>query len=972
MLAIGSPAALRFLEKNCFKLKCTTLLLSSGKDFSVQKRYSLVTSDQYSPVRMRRISLGSALILLIWVLLAGAQLPSNGPVTYAYDELGRLVGVVAATGESARYSYDAVGNILSITRYGPTDLALFTFSPKSGPAGTNVTIFGSNFSADVAQNSVTFNGAAAIVTSASTTQLQVTVPVGASTGLISISSPSGTLASTDPFTVTPAGQLPTITSFTPNIVAPGTAVSVTGQNFDTSAQNDRLIVNTTHAAQPTAVTSTSLNFVTPVATASGHISLSTPGGAATSNGDLFIPPSPFTVSQVGYTGRTTTGTATTVSTAAANKIGMLLFDGAAGQSVSISAGSGTFSSCTFQLYKPDNRTIGASGGCTASGGFLDEIELPVSGTYTVIFNASNGSSGSVVATVNEFPGDVNGGTISVGGPPVTAQNLFPGQNVKFTFSAAANQHISFLFVSSTFTTCNLTLYEPPPTLLPGVLGPSFGAADSCGKLATFSDVAPLPVSGTYTIVVDPHATEVGSVTFKVIDSTDLVASIAPDGPPVTATTTNPGQNIRLNFNGTTGQVVAAAFTNNSYAHGVGISLLDPGGNTVKLTSAGANANAFLDPANYCNGGAYPCSQAALPSNGIYTLLIDPSGADVGSIQTTLYNVPADQVSTVDLAGTPVSVGLNSYGQNARFSFSGQQSQKLSFNMTGATFSGTIGQGCHISVISPSGTNVTGSQNCYVATAFFDSWALPSTGTYILAVDPLGNTVGGATLQLYDDTDVNMPITANGTSYTVSTTVPGQNASLTFSGTAGQRVFGVIDNITGYTGLNSQFVQLQRNGSALIFGTADGATFDVCASGCTVETLPATDSYAIFLNPNGAGVGSARVTVFTVPSDFSGVLTSGTPLTLTTTTPGQNAQLTFSANAGQSLTSVALSGGTYPSSRCLMNIKRPDGTSVASSLDCSGTSHSFGPYSLNQTGTYTISIDPQFAGTGNVTVTANVN
>lgn len=39
------------------------------------------------------------------------------PINYSYDDLGRLIGVVDKNGDAATYSYDAVGNLLSISRY---------------------------------------------------------------------------------------------------------------------------------------------------------------------------------------------------------------------------------------------------------------------------------------------------------------------------------------------------------------------------------------------------------------------------------------------------------------------------------------------------------------------------------------------------------------------------------------------------------------------------------------------------------------------------------------------------------------------------------------------------------------------------------------------------------------------------------------------------------------------------------------
>jgi YD repeat-containing protein len=70
----------------------------------------------------------------------------TGPVTYAYDELGRLVQVTDPSGESAIYRYDPVGNITAIERPGTSGVAISALIPDSGTVGTMVTITGTGFS----------------------------------------------------------------------------------------------------------------------------------------------------------------------------------------------------------------------------------------------------------------------------------------------------------------------------------------------------------------------------------------------------------------------------------------------------------------------------------------------------------------------------------------------------------------------------------------------------------------------------------------------------------------------------------------------------------------------------------------------------------------------------------------------------------------------------------------------------------
>jgi len=56
-------------------------------------------------------------LVLLLVLGFAPALPaqSTAPVQYFYDGLGRVIKVVDPSGNVATYSYDAVGNLLSVT-----------------------------------------------------------------------------------------------------------------------------------------------------------------------------------------------------------------------------------------------------------------------------------------------------------------------------------------------------------------------------------------------------------------------------------------------------------------------------------------------------------------------------------------------------------------------------------------------------------------------------------------------------------------------------------------------------------------------------------------------------------------------------------------------------------------------------------------------------------------------------------------
>jgi hypothetical protein len=101
-----------------------------------------------------------------------------------------------------------------------------SFSPTSGPAGTEVTLTGVNF---VGITEVAFNGVAASnVTVDTTTQLRANVPDGASSGPIRVTNADGTGTSLDSFTVI----VPSVISgFSPASGPVGAEVTVTGVNF---------------------------------------------------------------------------------------------------------------------------------------------------------------------------------------------------------------------------------------------------------------------------------------------------------------------------------------------------------------------------------------------------------------------------------------------------------------------------------------------------------------------------------------------------------------------------------------------------------------------------------------------------------------------------------------------------------------------------------------------------------------------
>ena len=109
-----------------------------------------------------------------------------------------MTAKVPATGTTGYVTVTAPSGTLTSNRTFKVLPAITSFTPTSGPVGTKVTIKGSGF---IGATKVTFGGVKAIsYTVDSGTQITATVPIGAKTGNIAVTTPGGS-ASKGTFTV---------------------------------------------------------------------------------------------------------------------------------------------------------------------------------------------------------------------------------------------------------------------------------------------------------------------------------------------------------------------------------------------------------------------------------------------------------------------------------------------------------------------------------------------------------------------------------------------------------------------------------------------------------------------------------------------------------------------------------------------------------------------------------------------------
>jgi hypothetical protein len=199
--------------------------------------------------------------------------------SYVVNSPTQITAVVGA-GSSGAVSVQTAGGTGSLNGFTfvPPAATITGFTPTSAAIGQTVVITGTNLSSALA---VEFGGRSATFTVNSDTQITATVPSGAASGNVSVTTLAGS-ASLAGFTFLAP---PVVTSFTPTSAGVGASVVISGSNF-TGADTVRIggavasfVVNS----------SSQITATVPSGAASGSVSVQTPYGTGSLAGFVFIP-----------------------------------------------------------------------------------------------------------------------------------------------------------------------------------------------------------------------------------------------------------------------------------------------------------------------------------------------------------------------------------------------------------------------------------------------------------------------------------------------------------------------------------------------------------------------------------------------------------------------------------------------------------------------------------------------------------
>lgn len=367
----------------------------------------------------------------LFLMLLVLGMLSSGPsqaTTYVHDSNGRLVAARRDDGSSVLYVYDAVGNLQRIVTSPAGQLSIFSLTPNHGSAGQKVTITGQGFSSLTTSDTIAFHGAAAAVTAASATTLNVIVPADATTGLVTATVGGQTASSAQPFVVDNTGLPPTIASFSPVVANTGTAITLSGEHLDPVPGKTSVTINN-QATAPTALGDTEITFPVSPAVGSGAISVETPYGLATSDADLVVLPLGIDPADVVSYQRINVGDAQSLSISGSNKYGVLLFNASQGDWLSFQLNSiaPETGNVYYTVYGPQNREF-ASGAFSTTERSLHLPPITAAGTYSLYLQAGV-SDMTFQVQLEAAP------ILALGAPLTSLTTTIAGQSKRFVFPA---------------------------------------------------------------------------------------------------------------------------------------------------------------------------------------------------------------------------------------------------------------------------------------------------------------------------------------------------------------------------------------------------------------------------------------------------------------------------------------------------------------------------------------------------------
>ena len=217
----------------------------------------------------------------------GAVVPAGGTVSVTSTSIVLTIpnNAVVGTGPihiSNGFSPTAASADFTVTN---PPAVVTAVTPLKGYVGLPVVISGTGF---LGVTSVDFNGTPAQSPHVdSTTQITVSVPAGATTGIIHVTNDGGISVQQVSFRVTPPP--PVVSGFTPTFAAQGKPFQISGANFS-EVESVQLGDITLSSTNYTVLDAQTINATVPTGALTAKITVTNSFSATTSNGEFFVTP----------------------------------------------------------------------------------------------------------------------------------------------------------------------------------------------------------------------------------------------------------------------------------------------------------------------------------------------------------------------------------------------------------------------------------------------------------------------------------------------------------------------------------------------------------------------------------------------------------------------------------------------------------------------------------------------------------
>jgi len=559
-----------------------------------------------------------------------------------------------------------------------------------------------------------------------------------------------------------------------------------------------------------------------------------------------------------------------------------------------------------------------------------ELQLPASGTYTLLYFAKSAGTGTVTFTESKTVAS----TIPTGGGSTTQTIAFSGQNARATFIGAAGDRIGMAMQQGGGLAglCGAGLILNPN-------GSILFNTTVCGGPLLTGEVQ-LPTAGTYTLLY--FAKSLGTGTVKFTESKTVSSTIPAGGGSTTQTIAFAGQNARATFVGAVGDHVGMAIQQNgglAAQCGAGL-ILAPDGS-------------ILSNATSCTGQIIS-GDVQLPTAGIHTVLYFAKSTATGTVTMTESKTVS---STIPVGGGSTTQTIAFAGQNARATFTATAGDHIGMALQQA--GGLAGQCAAAQIINPDGSFFSNMTSCS-GTIISGGLQVAATGTYTLLYSAQSITTGTVTLTLSKTPGVTFP--AGGGSTTQTIALPGQNALVTLVAAAGDRV-GIAMQLGG--SLATQC------GAAVLFNP-DGSQF-FNTTGCAGPVisgdlqLAAAGTYTLLYSSSSIATGS--VTLSLSKDAGASLPAGGGSTTQTIAFPGQNAFASFTGSPGDHFGLALQLGGGLASECGAAVLINPDGSQLFNTTRCPPPVIS-GDLQLPAAGAYALLFSSRTLVTGSATLSVS--